>query len=25
VQRVSFDTPDELAPDRVARIIAGFR
>jgi probable F420-dependent oxidoreductase len=25
VQRVSFDTPDTLAPERVARIIAGFR
>ena len=24
-QRVSFDTPDELPPDRVTRIIAGFR
>ena len=25
VQRVSFDTPGKLAPERVARAIAGFR
>jgi probable F420-dependent oxidoreductase len=25
VQRVSFDTPDKLDPDRVSRVMAGFR
>ena len=24
VQRVSFDTPDQLGPERVARVLAGF-